>query len=59
MISLTMDEAKEVYRFLETLQTCEYKGAAPTFDDDTADDLATIGSVIYSHIVAEGGNPYA
>ena len=59
MISLTMDEAKEVYRFLQTLDTCEYKGVPPQFDDITADDLSNIASAIYSYIVAEGENPYA
>ena len=53
MISLTMDEAKEVYRFLQTLDSCEYRGVAPKFDDITAEELGTIAHSIWLYIQIE------
>ena len=53
MISLTMDEAKEVYRFLQTLDSCEYRGVAPKFDEVTAEELGTIAHSIWLYIQIE------
>ena len=53
MISLTMDEAKQVYRFLQTLDSCEYRGVAPKFDEVTAEELGTIAHSIWLYIQIE------
>lgn len=58
-MELTMADAKEVFRFLETLGTCEYLGVPPKFDEATSADLDAIIYTIYNHILSEGGNPYA
>ena len=53
MITLTLDEAKEVYRFLQTLDSCEYRGVAPKFDEITAEELGTIAHSIWLYIQIE------
>lgn len=53
MVSLTMDEAKQVYRFLQTLDTCEYRGVAPKFDEVTADELGVIAHSLWLYIQIE------
>lgn len=52
-MEITLDEAKEVYRFLQTLDTCEYKGVAPKFDDITAEELGNIAHTIWLYIQEE------
>lgn len=53
MIEITLDEAKEVYRFLQTLESCEYRGVAPVFDDITAEELGEIAHSIWLYIQIE------
>lgn len=52
-MEITLDEAKQVYRFLQTLDTCEYKGVAPNFDDITAEELGDIAHTIWLYIQEE------
>jgi hypothetical protein len=52
-MEITLDEAKEVYKFLQTLDTCEYLGVPPKFDEITSDDFTAISNAIYEYILIE------
>lgn len=52
-MEITLDEAKQVYRFLQTLDSCEYRGVAPKFDYITAEELGDIAHTIWLYIQIE------
>lgn len=40
------NELEQIDRFLSTLETCEYMGVAPSFDEETVIDLRNIMGIV-------------